>query len=61
MKKELKKQKNENLSDWIVRLSPIIAKMTETDKIEEIIRQISVESYIEGSNANEQIMLKYRK
>jgi len=61
MKKELKKQKNENLSDWIARLSPIIAKMTEADKIEEIVRQISVESYIEGSNAKEQIMLKYRK
>lgn len=49
MKRYLKKAADEKLCEWIDRLAPECVGM-DTDQIHEILREVSVKSYIAGSN-----------
>ena len=52
MKKHLKLRKDENLSEWMERLSTYYDNNeVSTKEMSEILREVSVQSYIEGSNA----------
>ena len=52
MKKHLKLRKDENLSQWMVRLSTYYDNNeVPTKDFREILREVSVQSYIAGSNA----------
>jgi hypothetical protein len=52
MKKHLKLRKDENLSQWLERLSTYYDNNeVSTKDFLEILREVSVQSYIAGSNA----------
>ena len=52
MKKQLKHRKDENLSQWVERLSTYYDNNeVPTKDFREILREVSVQSYIAGSNA----------
>ena len=52
MKKQLKQRKDENLSQWIDRLSTYYDNNeVPTKEFHDILREVSVQSYIAGSNA----------
>lgn len=52
MKKHLKLRKDENLSQWMVRLSTYYDNNeVSTKEFREILREASVQSFISGSNA----------
>ena len=52
MKKHLKLNKDERLSDWIKRLTAYYDNNNvPTNEMEEILREVSVQSYIQGTEA----------
>lgn len=52
MKKQLKQRKDENLSQWMERLSTYYdTHEVPTKDFREILHDVSVQSYIAGSNA----------
>lgn len=52
MKKQLKHRKDENLSQWMDRLSDYYdTHEVPTKEMGEILREVSVQSYIQGTNA----------
>lgn len=52
MKKQLKLRKDENLSQWMERLSTYYDNNeVSTKEMGEILREVSVQSYIHGTNA----------
>lgn len=64
MKKELKLRKGERLCDWISRLSAYYDNnKVPTKEMGEIIREVSVQSYINGTNDAHKVYggLKARK
>lgn len=57
MKKHLKLRKDENLSQWLERLSTYYDNNeVSTKDFREILREVSVQSYIAGSNAATSMM-----
>jgi len=58
MKRELKKQKDERLGQWYKRIAPLCVGMTAA-QLHEVLREVSVTSYAEGSNSAIKIMKKY--
>ena len=57
MKKQLKHRKDENLSQWLERLSTYYDNNeVSTKDFREILREVSVQSYIAGSNAATSMM-----
>lgn len=52
MKKQLKHRKDENLSQWMDRLTEYYNTHVLTKKVlRDLLQEVSVQSYIEGSNA----------
>lgn len=58
MKRELKKRKDETLSEWRERIAPLRTGMT-TEQLSEVFREVSVTSYTVGSNAALEVMKEY--
>lgn len=59
MKKQLKHRKDENLSQWVERLSEYYdTHEVPTKDFREILREVSVQSYIAGSNAMASIIMR---
>lgn len=57
MKKHLKLRKDENLSQWLERLSKYYDNNdVPTKEMSEILREVSVQSYIAGSNAMQGVL-----
>ncbi len=62
MKKHLKLRKDENLSQWIERLSTYYDNNeVPTKDFREILREVSVQSYIAGSNAATSMMNNFMR
>lgn len=62
MKKQLKQRKGENLSQWIGRLSEYYDNNeVSTKDFSEILRKVSVQSYIAGSNAATSMMNNFMR
>lgn len=63
MKREqLKHRKDENLSQWIDRISAYYDTHEVTTKeMRDILHEVSVQSYIEGSNAATSMMNNFMK
>ena len=59
MKRELKKRKDERLGQWYERIAPLCVGMTAT-QLYEVLREVSITSYTEGSNAAIEIIKKNR-
>ena len=57
MKRELKKRKDERLGQWYERIAQLCVGMTAT-QLHEVLREVSITSYAEGSNAAIEIMKK---
>ena len=57
MKRELKKRKDETLSEWRERIAPLCTGMT-TEKLQEVLREVSVTSYAVGSDAALEVLKK---
>lgn len=60
MKRELKKRKDERLGQWYERIATLCTGMTAA-QLHEVLREVSVTSYAEGSNTAIEIMKKYSK
>lgn len=61
MKKELKIKKDERLHEWIKRLTAYYDNNNvPTKEMEEILREVSVQSYIRGSEAADAFYLQRR-
>lgn len=57
MKKQMKLRKGENLSQWVERLSEYYDNNeVPTRDFRDILREVSVQSYIAGSNAATSMM-----
>lgn len=57
MKKQLKHRKDENLSQWMDRLTEYYNTHVLTKKVlRDLLQEVSVQSYIEGSVAMESIL-----
>lgn len=62
MKKHLKLRKDENLSQWMERLSTYYDNNeVSTKDFREILREVSVQSYIAGSNAATSMMNNFMR
>lgn len=62
MKKQLKHRKDENLSQWVERLSTYYDNNeVSTKDFREILREVSVQSYIAGSNAATSMMNNFMR
>ena len=59
MNRELKKRKDERLGQWYERIATLCVGMTAT-QLYEVLREVSITSYTEGSNAAIEIMKKNR-
>jgi hypothetical protein len=57
MRREIKKRKDERLVQWYKRIAPLCVGMTAA-QLHEVLREVSVTSYTEGSNAAIEIMMK---
>ena len=60
MKKEYKKQKGENLAKWCERIAAACQGRS-LSEVHEMIREVSVTSYIEGVHVADEINKKYRR
>ena len=59
MKKEYKKKKGETLGKWVERLSQdVLWQRLEPHDIQEILHEVSVTSYIHGTNVTLDILKK---
>ncbi len=58
MKKELHKRKYESLGDWCERIAPSCKELSPS-KMFEVLYNVSVKSYIEGSKSAIAMMKKY--
>ena len=58
MKRELHKRKDENLGGWCERIAPLCKELS-PGKMFEVLHNVSVKSYIEGSNSAIAMMKKY--
>jgi peptidoglycan biosynthesis protein MviN/MurJ (putative lipid II flippase) len=59
MKRELRKRKDERLGQWYERIAPLCVGMSAA-QIYEVLREVSVTSYAEGSNSTIEIMSKIK-
>jgi hypothetical protein len=57
MNRELRKRKDENLGQWRERIATLCVGMT-AYQLQEVLHEVSVTSYTEGSNAAIEIMKK---
>lgn len=56
-----KKKKSERLSDWLNRLmEEVPIRRLDDEDMAELLREISVKSYIEGSNTAQEILNNVR-
>ena len=60
MKKEYKKQSNETLGQYCDRMA-IVCEGKSAQEIRDILHEVSVASYIEGSNVVEELYRKFAK
>ena len=60
MKKEYKKQKGENLAQWVERIAAACQGRSLTE-VHEMISEVSKTSYIEGVHAAEEPRKKYNR
>ena len=58
MKKEYKKQKNENLAQWVERIAAACQGRS-LKEVHEMIREVSIVSYTEGTNVERELHKKY--
>lgn len=58
MKKELHKRKDESLHEWCERIAPLCKELSPS-KMFEVLHNVSVKSYIEGSNSAIAMQKKY--
>ena len=57
MKKQLKIKKDESLYKWIERIAD---NLNFNEELREILRGVSLESYIQGSNASIKVIIKHK-
>lgn len=60
MKKEYKKQKNENLAQWVDRIA-VACQGRSLAEVHEMISEVSKTSYIEGVRAADDMIRKYQR
>ena len=58
MKKEYKKQKGENLAQWCERIAAACQGRS-LKEVHEMIREVSIVSYTEGTNVERELHKKY--
>ena len=58
MKKEYKKRKDENLSQWVERIAAACQGRS-LKEVHEMIREVSIVSYTEGTNVERELHKKY--
>ena len=58
MKKEYKKQKNENLAQWVERIAAACQGRS-LKEVHEMIREVSIVSYTKGTNVERELHKKY--
>lgn len=60
MKKRLRQMRGESLGAWTERLARACVGMT-SEELGEVLHEVSVNSYIQGSNDAHELLTKYRK
>ena len=58
MKKEYKKQKGENLAQWVERIAAACQGRS-LKEVHEMIREVIIVSYTEGTNVERELHKKY--
>ena len=58
MKKEYKKRKDENLAQWVERIAAACQGRS-LKEVHEMIREVSIVSYTEGTNVERELHKKY--
>lgn len=59
MKRELKKRKDETLGEWRKRIALLCTGMS-AEQMQEVLHEMSVASYIEGSNAMAEVQRRFK-
>ena len=59
MKRQLKQRKGETLGEWRERIAPLCVGMS-AEQIQEVLHEMSVASYIEGSNAMVEVQRRFK-
>ncbi len=59
MKQSLRQTQGESLGEWTERLANACTGMT-AKEIQEVLHEVSVRSYLKGSNDTHELLTKYR-